>query len=80
MGLEKKKVIKYHVCSGFFTREIDGNNRFISATQVARLYDLKRAEWTICGEHPTSCRTKNVEHLYPRYSGDYELGTKKKSN
>lgn len=61
-----------HLVSHFIRSKTDGDEHFISASQLANLYHLKRNEWIICPDkyYPGVCRS-NALHLFPREDGKY---------
>lgn len=65
--------IKYHVVPGYITSKNDGEEHFISESQLVRLYGIKRNEYIVCAD-PTYCREQEIRHLHANYNGDYNLG------
>jgi hypothetical protein len=70
-------VIKYVVHPGFVTSCNDGQEHYITARDLVRLYGVNPAE---CGavwpDDPSAivgCDMTTLVHLYPRNDGDYKL-------
>ena len=69
-------MVKYLVCPGTVISKSDGDEHFISAGQLMRLYGVKPTE---CVVMPTGSARRGwtepagLIHLRPSYHGNYEL-------
>ncbi len=70
---------KYAVHPGFVTSRTDGDEHYMGALELVRLYQLKQGEYVVVnrdkwGELTIASRALNTEgmhNLYPRYDGHY---------
>lgn len=69
---------KYTVHPGYVTSKHDGEEHFIGAEPLMRLYRVAPADCIVIPwDRPSPIRTTGTIHLYPRYNGDYDWIRKK---
>jgi hypothetical protein len=73
--------VRYVLCPGYVMSQRDGDEHFIGAVQLARLYGVPLNECATAPDHRTPesvqasfwRRHANLPKLVPRYSGDYTI-------
>ena len=74
---------KYALIPGYVESKSDGQDHYISARQLCRLYGVNRNECLVIDyKNPGTFRGLNIDNyiqLPPRYDGDYKLPTKKET-
>lgn len=66
---------KYVLCPGWIDSENDGDEHYISASELAKLYDVDISDCIILTEinYMFLKRDENLTFLYPSRNGDYTL-------
>ena len=66
---------QYIVHAGYVTSRTDGDEHYVSAPELARLYGLKRHQWIEFRPEILRAMTlseyNSYTHLHPREDGDY---------
>lgn len=66
--------MRYVIHPGQIISKHDGQEHYITASQLARLYKLKRGEYVVAGPDKSGFQAQDDDvHLSPRYHGDYVL-------
>lgn len=66
---------KYSLHPGWITSKTDGQQHFIRADQLVRLYGVKREECFVWNEYGSNQEKAGTIALHPRYDGNYSLPT-----
>ncbi len=68
-----KKKIKYVLHPGFIRSETDGEEHYVSADKLAKLYKINYFECFVASEDSIKPIPNDPEliHLYPKYDGKY---------
>lgn len=71
-------MIKYAICTGYIISKSDGDMHWLDASQLIKLYGIRREECIIIEEGDknsergyTSEFLDSLTYLRPRYNGDY---------